>query len=85
MGPLYIILPMIILSAKNSNIETLLKVLERNSNIEIEWFLRNEMVVNPEKCQAIIIKRDNHTDQEYILHLKKSKGNKKRKCKTFRH
>ena len=62
------------ISAKNSNIETLLKVLEKNSNIAIEWFLRNEMIVNPEKFQAIIIKRDNHIDQEYILHLKNQKA-----------
>ena len=61
------------ISAKNSNIETLLKVLEKNSNVAIEWFLRNEMIVNPEKFQAIVIKRDNQIDLEYILHLKNQK------------
>ena len=73
------------ISVKSSNIETLLKVLEKNSNIAIEWFLslRNEMIVKPEKIQAIIIKRDNHTDQEYILHLKNQKVTKKENVKLL--
>ena len=41
------------------------------------------MIVNPEKFQAIIIKRDNHIDQEYILHLKNHKITTKENVKLL--
>ena len=44
--------------AAEKTIENLISTLEEESQAAIEWFKMNEMIVNPDKCQAIIIKRN---------------------------
>ena len=46
-------------------VSRLIKISESKSEVVIDWFKKNEMVVNPDKFQAIILdkrKRD-HTDE----------------------
>ena len=54
-----------ILSAFATTVSRLIKILESESSVVVDWFKKNKMVVNPEKFQAIILdkgKRD-HTDK----------------------
>ena len=44
-----------IYAARNS-IEELIKVLKKGSNSGIDWFKMNDMIVNPDKFQAMIRK-----------------------------
>ena len=53
------------LPAFTITVSRLIKILESKSEVVIDWFKKNEMVVNPDKFQAIILdkrKRD-HTDE----------------------
>ena len=49
------------LSAWANTISDLINKLESDSNIAIEWFKVNKMMVNPVRCQAIVINRK-HSD-----------------------
>ena len=42
----------------NKSIEKLLEVLERESKSAIDWFKINDMIVNPDKFQAMILSSD---------------------------
>ena len=42
------------LSAWANTISDLINKLESDSNIAIEWFKMNKMIVNPDKFQAIV-------------------------------
>ena len=42
----------------NKNIEALIKILERESSSAIDWFKMNDMIVNPDKFQAMILSSD---------------------------
>ena len=42
----------------NKNIEVLIKLLERESKSAIDWFKMNDMIVNPDKFQAMILHPD---------------------------
>ena len=44
-------------TAAERTIENLLSTLETESQAALEWFKLNEMIVNPEKFQAIVVKR----------------------------
>ena len=57
------------LSVFATTVSRLIKILESESEVVIDWFKKNKMVVNPDKCQAIILdkqKRD-HTDELIIV------------------
>ena len=51
------------------NIRNLISVLESESNIAIDWFKTNKMIVNPGKFQAIIIdkKKQDHTKETFEI------------------
>ena len=51
------------------NIQTLISVLESESNIAIDWFERNKIIVNPGKFQSIIIdkKKQDHTKETFKI------------------
>ena len=51
------------------SIPELIKLLENESEIAIKWFRSNEMIVNPDKFQAIIINRTKKDDKEYTLNF----------------
>ena len=46
------------LSAFATTFSRLIKILESESKVVIDWFKKNEMVVNPDKFQAIISKKN---------------------------
>ena len=57
-------------SAFATTVSRLIKILESESEVVIDWFSKNKMVVNPDKFQAIILdkrKRD-HTDERITVH-----------------
>ena len=57
------------LSAFATTVSELIKILESESEVVIDWFKINKMVVNPDKFQAIILdkrKRD-HTDEHITV------------------
>ena len=58
------------ISAWANSIKDLITTLENESNIAINWFKDNEMIVNPDKFQAIIINKHNHSDHiNHTLHF----------------
>ena len=46
--------------------------LEKDSEKAIDWFRRNNMIVNPEKFQSMILQRSNNSD----VHTTEIDGNK---------
>ena len=46
------------ISAAQITIEKLISTLEKYSQAAIDWFKINEMIVNPDKFQAIVIKKN---------------------------
>ena len=52
------------LSARGETVSKLIETLESESNIAIDWFTKNEMIINPDKFQAIILdkKKSNLTN-----------------------
>ena len=57
------------ISAAEKTIENLISVLERQSQDAIEWFKVNEMIVNPDKFQAIIVKKNSKMENSYPLNI----------------
>ena len=49
-------------SAAEFSIEKLLETLERERQITTDWFKQNEVIVNPDKFEAIVVKRDSNMD-----------------------
>ena len=54
-------------SAFSDTIPDLLRILESESNVAIKWFLTNEMIVNPDKFQAIIINKHSRLHESFKL------------------
>ena len=52
--------------------ETLLTTLEKESEKAVDWFRRNNMIVNPEKFQSMILERSGNSD----VHTIETDGNK---------
>ena len=57
------------ISATERTIENLLSTLETESRTAIEWFKLNEMIVNPEKFQAIVVKKNTKVKDSYPLNI----------------
>ena len=43
--------------AKSAKMETLLDILEKESETTIKWFKQNKIIVNPDKFQAMVLGR----------------------------
>ena len=56
------------ISPKAINVNELIKTLEKESEIVTDYFRTNEMIVNPDKFQAIVVKRDHQMLDSYPLH-----------------
>ena len=41
--------------ASSAEMETLLDILEKESETAIKWFQQNQMIVNPDEFQAIVL------------------------------
>ena len=57
------------ISAVENTIKELISILEKKSKAAIDWFVSNEMIVNPEKFQAIVVKRNNKMKDSYSLNI----------------
>ena len=56
-------------SAFANTIPDLLKILESESNVAIEWFQNNDMIVNRDKFQAIIVNKHSQIRESYKLNV----------------
>ena len=57
------------ISSAEVSVEKLLKTLEKESLVATNWFKENEMIVNPDKFQAIIVKRNSNMENQYTLNI----------------
>ena len=57
------------ISAAENTIEELISTLEKESQAAIDWFVSNKMIVNPDKFQAIVVKRNNKMKDSYSLNI----------------
>ena len=55
-------------TAENA-IEKLISTLEQDSHAAIDWFKINEMIVNPDKFQAIFVKKNCGMKNSYVLNI----------------
>ena len=55
--------------ATKNTLEELINTLEKESQAAIDWFKSNEMIVNPDKFQAIIIKKSYKMADSYSLNI----------------
>ena len=55
--------------AGNEDLPLLLKILENESNLAIKWFNENNMIINPEKFQAMILGLGNQHQEKYCLRI----------------
>ena len=53
--------------AAKRDINELLRLLEKESEVAIKWFSDNNMIVNPKKLQAIITNRQNRSNHSCCL------------------
>ena len=63
------------ISAAEKTIKNLISTLEEESQAAIEWFKMNDMIVNPGKFQAIIIKKISKMKDFYPLNVNDQKIN----------
>ena len=54
------------LSASEHSMERLIEILSHESEIAIEWLTKNEMIANPSKFQAIILKKSKESTESCI-------------------
>ena len=57
------------ISAAEKTIENLTFTLKTESQAAIEWFKLNEMIVDPEKVQAIVVKKNAKIKDSYPLNI----------------
>ena len=55
-------------AAENTR-EKLISTLEQDSQAVIDWFKINEMIVNPDKFQAIFVKKNCRMKDSYVLNI----------------
>ena len=53
------------ISAKASKVEDLIKILQSESELAVKWFRDNNMIVNPDKFQAIILQKGNNKNKNH--------------------
>ena len=71
------------ISAAEKNIENLISTLEEESQAAVEWFKMNEMIVNPDKFQVIIIKKNSKMKDSYPLNINDQKINSENRVKLL--
>ena len=57
------------INAAENTIEELICTTEKESQAAIDWFVSNEMIVNPNKFQAIAVSRNNKIKYSYSLNI----------------
>ena len=58
------------ITAWENSVKELINTLQNESNIAIDWFIENQMIVNPDKFQVIIFHKQGKTNEDnYTLSL----------------
>ena len=57
------------ISAFSDNIKSLLEILTEQSNEAVNWFKHNNMIVNPDKFQALIVNRLGKMENSYPIEI----------------
>ena len=55
------------INAAKRDLNELLRLLEKESEVALKWFSVNNMIVNPKKFQAIIVNRQNRSNHNCCL------------------
>ena len=63
------------ISVTDNTIEELISTLEKESQAATDWFVSNEMIVNPDKFQAIVVIRNNKMKDTYSLNINQEVSN----------
>ena len=71
------------ITAAERTIENLLSTFETESQAAIEWFKLNKMVVNPEKFQTIVVKKNAKMKDSYPLNINDLKINSETSVKLL--
>ena len=61
----------------------LLNVLEGGTNVGLKWLKENEMIANPGKFQAILIKKDRSNPSGIDISLSDKNIKSEKNCKAF--
>ena len=57
------------ISVAENTIEELISTLENEIQANIDYFVSNEMIFNPQKFQEIVVKRNNKMKDSYHLNI----------------
>ena len=57
------------ISPAENTMEKLISTLEQYSQVAIDWFKINEMIVNPDKFQTIIVKKNCRINDSYAFNI----------------
>ena len=57
------------ISAAENTVEKFISTLEQDSQAAIDWFKINEMIVNPDKLQANVVKKNCRIKDSFALKL----------------
>ena len=71
------------ISAAEKTIENLISTLETEAQATIDWFRLNEMIVSPEKFQAIVVKKNAKMKDSYPFNINNLTINSKNSVKHF--
>ena len=71
------------ISVAENAIEKLISTLEQDSQAAIDWFKINEMIVNPDKFHAIVVKKNCRMKDCYALNINKTAWNRNRQYTIF--
>ena len=70
------------ISAAENNVEKLISTLEKDVQAAIDWFKINEMIVNPDKSQPIVVKKNCRMNDSYAVNINNQTINSK-KCEKM--
>ena len=57
------------ISAAENTVEKPISALEQDSQAAIDWFKINEIIVNPDKFQVIVVKKNSRKKDSYALNI----------------
>ena len=57
------------INAAENTIEKLISTLKEDSQADIDWFKINKMIVNPDKFQVIVIKKNCRMKDSYAFNI----------------
>ena len=67
-----------------NTIEEFIIILEKESQAAIDWFVLSKLIDNPEKLQAIVVKKNNKMKDSYSLNINQEVINSENCVKLLR-